>query len=205
MTVNDYLLTIISEGLSNFIKENDPKNKHKLSNIIKAGTCISMNARDPHSLATKQEINCCVGVTNIYLPLCNNNKLLSFDKKLNYIKNQMDNIKTKQFGMFSMYLLKITGYFPQFMIKFLLSLQNASIIITNIRGPSKILYINGNKIISAAGVVQNSPGISLSFCIGGYNNKCTISLLSDYNICGEKTSQKIIKHIAEVLKEKGCL
>ena len=197
-------MTVISAGLSNFINEYDGKNKHKLEEIIKAGTVVSMNARDPLSLATKTDINCCVGVTQIYLPLTLENRL-KFENKLTFIKNQMDNVKSKQFGMFSMYLLKMTGYFPTFMINFLLKLQNASIIVTNIRGPSKALYLNGNKIINACGVVQNNPGISLSFCISGYNDKCAISLLSDYNICGEKTSQRIIKCISNVLREKGCL
>ena len=203
VTVNDFILTVIAEGLSNYVRENS-ENSNIKSEIIECGTVISLNAR----VKSEKEslINCRVGCAQISLPLCSDSERMSFGAKLAQIKREMDAIKRRQYSLFSCALLVFTGALPACVVRFLISLQNASVIVSNICGPrSDSLFLKGRPMLCASGVVQNSPGIALSFCVTGYNGHLSVSLLADQLINGPKTAEQIMFCVEQVLRRKNCL
>merc|ERR1712013_143668 len=200
VTVNDFMLTVITEALSRFVATNDDR-YGQLDSVIDAGAVVSMNVRDPLSTAIDNRF----GVGEIILPICSAQRI-SFEAKLIRIKNQMDTVKARQYALYSSSMMEIMGYLPALMISLLMRLQNSAVIMSNINGPRDTLYLGGNRVLSAAGVVQNHHGVSLSFCIAGYDGTCSVSLLADSMICGGKRSAKdIMSCVREVLAERGCV
>lgn len=74
-----------------------------------------------------------------------------------------------------------------------------------VNGPKEALFVNGNRILGASGVVQNSPGISVSICVAGYNEHLSITVWADESICGRKTADVILQYITESLRHRECL
>jgi len=172
-----------------------------VDSIINAGTVVSMNIRDPLSTAIDNRF----GVGEIVLPICSD-KRISFEGKLVRIKSQMDTVKARQYALYSSCMMEMMGYLPTFVMRLLMRLQNSAVIMSNINGPRDTLFLDGRRVLSAAGIVQNHHGVSLSFCIAGYDGTCSVSLLADSMICGGKKSAKdIMKCVREVLTEKGCV
>jgi len=204
VTVNDFMLSVISEAITRFIANDGPFSNSVSGRAVKMGAVISMNARDPLSTTAEMELNNCVGISQIYLPL-SISCAMPFASKLQAIKAQMDMVKRRQFALMSCQLIRWTGYCPPFLIKFLLKLQKASLIVANVNGPRDTLYLDGHRIVGASGVVQNSPGISVSICVAGYDGQCSVSVLADQSISGSNTSQSLLKHIEDVLRQNECM
>merc|ERR1740123_2965246 len=102
-------------------------------------------------------------------------------------------------------MMELMGWLPKDLVGVLLRMQNSSVIVSNINGPTSTLFLKGHRVLSASGIVQNHHGISLSFCIAGYDGTCSVSLLADAQVCGKRTAPKILKYVAKVLRERGCL
>merc|ERR1712087_1067084 len=126
------------------------------------------------------------------LPLCSH-KRMAFSEKVAMVKAQMDVVKARQYALFSSGMMEMMGCLPKWLGGVLMRMQNSSVIVSNINGPGDTLFLNGHRVVSASGIVQNHHGISLSFCTAGYDGTCSVSLFADAMVCGKRTAPKILE------------
>eukprot|EP01084_Bolivina_argentea_P070412 127998_1 len=203
ITFNDYMITVIGEGLNNFLSQ--VKVKQNIDIPTEIGTLIPMNTRDP--LSDSISFGNQVGLLNIFIPfnLKSTKEAAAFERRLYHVKTQMDYIKDNMFAMLSVYSLNLLGYLPKYLTFFWLNNVEASTVISNVAGPNKKLIFGGEDVLKCFGIVQNQCKISVTFSVVTYNGTTSISCYADNNINGENTAKDIIKCIENVLIQRKCM
>ena len=62
---------------------------------------------------------------------------------------------------------------------FRMSNANATVVVSNVRGPSRPLHWNGRQIVATAGFVPLPPGIPIGVVVQSYNGTITLSVTAD--------------------------
>lgn len=176
VTINDLILAICAGALRRYLIERD-----KLpSQSLVANVPISIRVAGEQKMENK--------ISNMLIPIAThiNNPI----KRLAYIQEQTEIGKSKHKAVGAKSLMQMAesvpfglanlaaGLYSRYDIKELVR-PPFNVTITNVPGPSGLLYLRGHKIVSTFGLTPVLDGFGLIIAAFSYNGQVTITTTSD--------------------------
>ncbi|MCF6300283.1 MAG: wax ester/triacylglycerol synthase family O-acyltransferase [Proteobacteria bacterium] len=184
-TINDVLIANLAGALREYMLSvgDDPTDK-----VIRA--TVPVNLRP---LTHAKELGNHFGLVFLSLPIFEPNPL----KRLEYIHNEMKQLKSSKQAVVSMGLLSLVGLTPLAVQNALLEQfsKKATAVLTNVPGPQVPLYIAGSKLEKIMFWVPQNGTIGMGLSILSYNGSVEFGLIVDKNLIPQP--HKVIMHFPE--------
>jgi len=200
-TLNDVMLCVITGALDRFRRQKCSEDD-ELCNLTECDIrCIHpVNTRT--SPIIKNPDNDAAFLFAL-LPL----GIIDPKQRLLEIKNRMDHLKTINEKFYAKFLINLLNFLPGRLLKPAMDwvTSKVSVVVSNVRGPSYSLSINGNKIKDCIGFLPSMHGIGISICIFSYSGKVRVGLTTDENLTKNPKEDFIrfleeeYQHMSEVL------
>ena len=173
--VNDVIVSAIAGGLGSYLRETG-----LAPNGLRLHALVPVNVRPPEDTrATGNEFSLVfvelpVGVTGAW-------------ERLMKVKIEMDRIKTSMETWAGWVLVRGLGFLPA-ALEHLASgfyADKASLVLTNVIGPKRRIYMAGRRIEQMAFWVPESGGLGLGMSIYSYAGQVTVGLIADRKLVAE--------------------
>ena len=204
-TFNDFILTLIAQGLIFFMKDHMHLKDNQIPNEVTIIQPVNMR---PFYENFKYEtiFGNYVGNYNITLPL---NPQLSFVERLNIIKNRVDYCKSIHEAYYASGLLKHVysklskKIYQWFLIN---ATKIEPVLISGFKVYNKSEWkLLGCNLVNIVGAMTLSPGMPIGFAYSSQmdNKHISLSVCIDHNIAGNGASDLIMDSIQKVLDRIG--
>jgi diacylglycerol O-acyltransferase / wax synthase len=196
-TVNDVLCTAVTGALRTYLEHRD-----SLVDDIRAAVPFNLRPLDeplPRDLGNR------FGVVVLSLPV----GLADRHARLAEVRRRMEAIKSSPEGVVTYGILSVTGMTPAQVEKVVVEvlLSKASLVLTNVPGPTRPVYLAGTKVAGVMPWVPASGTLPLGVSIMSYDGKVTVGVYADARLVPdpEVLVEAFDHEIAELLREDAPL
>ena len=180
-TVNDVLISNLAGALREYMLDvgEDPDD-------VVINATVPVNLRP---LEHAKNLGNHFGLVFLKLPIFEENPL----KRLEYVHNEMNELKKSKQAIVSFGLLSAIGLAPEAIQNMMLNLfsKKATTVLTNVPGPQVPLYIAGSRVEKMMFWVPQNGTIGMGISILSYNGKVEFGLIVDKNLVSDP--QNVIK------------
>ena len=174
-TVNDVLISNMAGALRKYmmLRGEDPTDV-----VIRA--TVPVNLRP---LEHAKNLGNHFGLVFLKLPVFEENPL----KRLEFVNNEMNELKKSKQAIVSFGLLSVIGMAPEAVQNMLLHQfsKKATAVLTNVPGPQVPLYVSGTKVTKMMFWVPQNATIGMGISILSYNNNVEFGLIVDKNLISD--------------------
>jgi diacylglycerol O-acyltransferase / wax synthase len=168
-TVNDVVCTAVTGALRSYLEH-----RGSLTEEVRALVPFNLRPLDeplPRNLGNK------FGIVFLPLPV----GLEDRGARLGEIKRRMDAIKNSAEGVVAYGILSVIGMTPVQIEKVIVDLfaSKGSLVLTNVPGPAKPVYLAGTRVAGVMGWVPASGGVAVGMSIFSYDGEVTVGVTAD--------------------------
>ncbi|MGO8740748.1 wax ester/triacylglycerol synthase family O-acyltransferase [Rhodoblastus sp.] len=181
-TVNDMLLASFAGAINAYLTE-----KGDLTHGVEVRALVPIDLRPP---GRARELGNRFGIVAVELPVGIRNPL----SRLSEVRRRMRALKKSYEPVVTLGLFEALGYGPKILQDrlFDLLLSRATVVMTNVPGPQRPLYLGGAEIDQMMFWVPQSGAIGMGVSLLSFNNHVQLGLITDTALTPEP--DEIIKH-----------
>ncbi len=173
-TINDMLLAAVAGALNGYLAD-----KGDATDGVEVRALVPVDLRPPDECTLGNRF----GIVAVELPVGMNDPLL----RLREIHRRMEKLKSSYEPPVTLGLIEALGYAPQLVQDkvFDLLLSRATVVMSNVPGPQRPLFIAGNEIKQVLFWVPQSGNIGIGVSILSFNGRVQFGLITDRAIVAD--------------------